>query len=133
MVISNLTTVIKVRKISTIQPIFFLLFIFSFVLVIIRRILMCLEIYRGGRKFGFLSLPPLGCVPFTRTLKVRNTGSCYEEITALAKLHNEAFPKVLQKLQHQLNGFRYSIADVYTAFSERINNPSKYGMSCPFL
>ena len=76
---------------------------------------------------------PLGCIPFARALKAGNTGSCYEEITALAKLHNEAFPKVLQKLEHQLNGFRYSITDVYTAFSERINNPSKYGMSCLFL
>ncbi|XP_059456462.1 GDSL esterase/lipase 1-like isoform X2 [Corylus avellana] len=86
------------------------------------------EIYKeGGRKFGFLSLPPLGCVPFTRALKPGNTGACFEEITALAKLHNAAFLKVLQTLERQLNGFRYSIADVYTAFSERINNPSKYG------
>ncbi|KAE7998989.1 hypothetical protein FH972_003477 [Carpinus fangiana] len=86
------------------------------------------EIYKeGGRKFGFLNLPPLGCVPSLRALKAGNTGACHEEITALAKLHNEAFPKVLQKLQRQLNGFRYSIADAYTAFSERIDNPSKYG------
>jgi hypothetical protein len=68
-----------------------------------------------------------------RALKARNTGACYEEITALVKLHNEAFPKVLQKLQPQLNGFRYSIADVYSSLSESINNPSKYGMSCPFF
>jgi hypothetical protein len=76
---------------------------------------------------------PLGCLPFTKVLKPGNTGACIEEITALAKLHNKALTKVLQKLERQLNGFRYSIADGYTAFSERINNPSKYGMSCPFL
>jgi hypothetical protein len=80
-----------------------------------------------------VTLPPSGCVPFARALKAGNTGECYEEITAIAKLHNEAFPKVLQKLQRQLNGFRYSIADVYTYFSESINNPSKYSMSCPFF
>ncbi|XP_059458285.1 GDSL esterase/lipase 2-like [Corylus avellana] len=86
------------------------------------------EIYKeGGRKFGFLSMPPLGCLPSTRALKPGNTGACFEGMTALAKLHNEAFPKVLQKLERQLSGFRYSIADGYSAFSERINNPSKYG------
>jgi hypothetical protein len=78
-------------------------------------------------------MPPLGCLPFTRALKAGNTGTCLDGMTALAKLHNKALPKVLQKLERQLNGFRYSIADGYTAFSERINNPSKYGMSCPFL
>jgi phospholipase/lecithinase/hemolysin len=75
----------------------------------------------------------LGCVPSLRALKAGNAGEYYEEITAIAKLHNEAFPKVLQKLQRQLNGFRYSIADAYTAFSERIDNPSKYGRSCAFF
>jgi hypothetical protein len=40
MVIGNLTTVIKVRKISTINSTY-LLFIFSFLLVTIKRILMC--------------------------------------------------------------------------------------------
>ncbi|XP_059456463.1 GDSL esterase/lipase 1-like [Corylus avellana] len=86
------------------------------------------EIYKeGGRKFGFVSVPPLGCVPFARALKPGNTGACFEELTALAELHNAAFPKVLQKLERRLNGFRYSFADVYTSFSESINNPSKYG------
>ncbi len=36
---------------------------------------------------------------------------------------------MLQKLERELNGLKYSIADLYVALSERINNPSKYGMS----
>ncbi|KAE8077002.1 hypothetical protein FH972_015612 [Carpinus fangiana] len=88
------------------------------------------EIHKeGGRKFGFLSMQPLGCLPSKRetTSKTGSIGACEEEITTLAKLHNKAFSEVLEKLERQLNGFKYSITNWYTAFSERINNPSKYG------
>ncbi|KAK4592197.1 hypothetical protein RGQ29_016633 [Quercus rubra] len=86
------------------------------------------EIYKkGGRKYAFLGLPPLGCVPFAKALKPGNTDACMEEITALVKLHNKALSKVLPMLQSELKGFKYSIADLYTFLSERIDNPSKYG------
>ena len=52
-----------------------------------------------------------------------------EELTTLAKLHNRALSKVLLKLESQLKGFKYSLADFYSFFIERINSPSKYGMS----
>lgn len=82
-----------------------------------------------------MSMQPLGCLPCKReiTPKTGNNGACEKEITTLAKLHNKAFSEVLEKLERQLNGFKYSITNWYTAFSERINNPSKYGMSCAFL
>ncbi|GMY22673.1 GDSL esterase/lipase 1-like [Fagus crenata] len=88
------------------------------------------EIYKiGGRKFAFLGLPPLGCFPLMRALKQGNTSACMEDITTLVKLHNKALSEVLPKLQSQLKGFKYSIADLYTLFSERIDNPSKYGFT----
>ncbi len=81
------------------------------------------EIYKkGGRKFAIPNLVPLGCLPFARALNP-DTGACFQEITALAKLHNEALSKVLQKLESQLHGFKYSIADSYSSLSESINNP----------
>ncbi|XP_059638941.1 GDSL esterase/lipase 2-like isoform X2 [Cornus florida] len=84
------------------------------------------EIYKkGGRKFGFLSLGPLGCSPSIRALNYsRNAG---EEITSLVKLHNKALSKTLHRLERQLEGFMYSNFNFYTPFSERIDNPSKYG------
>ncbi|XP_075646454.1 GDSL esterase/lipase 1-like isoform X2 [Castanea sativa] len=86
------------------------------------------EIYKkGGRKYAFLGLPPLGCVPLIKALKPGNTDACMEEITELVKLHNKALSKVLPKLQSELKGFKYSIADLYTFLSERIDNPSTYG------
>ncbi|KAF7124646.1 hypothetical protein RHSIM_Rhsim12G0212600 [Rhododendron simsii] len=84
------------------------------------------EIYKaGGRKFGFVSLGPLGCLPLVRALNP--AGECGQEVTALVKLHNTAFSKVLKKLEIQLQGFKYSNFDFYNSATERIENPSKYG------
>ncbi|XP_030967008.1 GDSL esterase/lipase 1-like [Quercus lobata] len=88
------------------------------------------EIYKkGGRKYVFLGLPPAGCAPSIKALIPGNTGACMEELTALAKLHNRALSKVFPKLESQVKGFKYSLADFYSFFIERINSPSKYGMS----
>ena len=78
-------------------------------------------------------MAPLGCLPIARALSPDNTGACVEELSTLAKLHNEALSKSLQELENQLDGFKYAIADTYTSLSESINNPSKYGMSIIFV
>ena len=74
-------------------------------------------------------MSPLGCLPLARALIPGNTGACKQELTALAILHNKALSEVLQKLENELSGFKYSITDAYTILSERINSPLKYGMS----
>ncbi|KAK9923825.1 hypothetical protein M0R45_032225 [Rubus argutus] len=74
------------------------------------------EIYReGGRKFGFLSLWRIGCVPYMK----ESTGACKEEITALAKSHNATLSNVLKKLETELEGFRYAEPDFYTSVSRK--------------
>ena len=78
----------------------------------------------------FLGLPPLGCIPSERALK---QGACMEEILTLVKLHNKVLSEVLPKLESQLKGFKYAIADFYTFLSERMDNPSKYGMSLSLI
>lgn len=88
------------------------------------------EIYKkGGRKYVFLGLPPLGCVPYIKAQIPGNTGACMEELTTLVKLHNKALSIVLLKLESQLKGFKYSLADFYSFCTERINSPSKYGFT----
>ncbi|PRQ51719.1 putative carboxylesterase [Rosa chinensis] len=87
------------------------------------------EIYKkGGRNFGFLSLDPLGCLPFARAVEQEQKGhGCFEEITPYVKLHNKALPKLLQKLETKLKGFRYSLSDYNEFLRDRMNHPSKYG------
>ncbi|KAF3451970.1 hypothetical protein FNV43_RR08066 [Rhamnella rubrinervis] len=85
------------------------------------------EIYDiGGRKFGFPSLWPLECVPYARVLEVENSGACFDRVAPYEELHNKQLSKLLQKLQRDLKGFRYSIPDFHTLLEEMINHPSKY-------
>ncbi|CAB4302690.1 unnamed protein product [Prunus armeniaca] len=86
------------------------------------------EIYReGGRNFGFLGLDPLGCLPYSRAIVQGESGACFDEITPYVKLHNKAISELLQKLESELEGFRYSLSQIYEFLIERINHPSKYG------
>lgn len=84
---------------------------------------------KGGRKFGFLSLSPLGCLPALRALnpKASEDGGCLEEACALALAHNNALSTVLRSLEHMMKGFKYSNSNFYNWLHDRINNPSKYG------
>lgn len=86
------------------------------------------EVYeRGGRKFGFLNLGPLGCLPGIRILEPEINGGCLEDASTLAKLHNEALSKMLSELENQLKDFRYALYDFHTNLKERMDHPSKYG------
>lgn len=81
---------------------------------------------KGGRKFGFLSLGPLGCLPALRALNPE--GGCLEAASALAFAHNNALSSVLSSLQLALPGFAYSNSNFYDWLHDRIVNPTAYGM-----
>ncbi|KAH1196245.1 GDSL esterase/lipase 5 [Glycine max] len=81
----------------------------------------------GGRKFGVFNLPAVGCVPFVKALVNGSKGSCVEEASALAKLHNSVLSVELEKLKKQLKGFKYSYVNYFNLTFDVINNPSKYG------
>ncbi|KAK4352779.1 hypothetical protein RND71_028297 [Anisodus tanguticus] len=86
-------------------------------------------IYKGGRKFAFIALGPLGCAPGSRALNFQQgnkNGNCIEELNTLAKIHNSALAKMLKQLEQQLPGFKYSLFDFFKVATERIDNPSKY-------
>ncbi|XP_039053064.1 GDSL esterase/lipase 5-like [Hibiscus syriacus] len=86
------------------------------------------EIYRrGGRKFAFINLPELGCVPGMRIIKTDNNGSCLEEASRLATLHNIALSKLLFELEKRFKGFKYSLFDLNANLRQRMRHPSKYG------
>ncbi|XP_028795851.1 GDSL esterase/lipase 5-like [Neltuma alba] len=80
----------------------------------------------GGRKFGFLSLGPLGCLPALRALNPE--GGCLEAASALALAHNNALSSVLASLQLALPAFSYSDSNFYDWLHDRIHNPATYGL-----
>ncbi|XP_021716074.1 GDSL esterase/lipase 5-like [Chenopodium quinoa] len=84
------------------------------------------EIYNtGGRKFAFLNVPKIGCVPVSRISNA--DGECNTEPSEYAMLHNRALFHVLEELKMKLPGFKYSFYDFYTCAQQRIDYPSKYG------
>ncbi|KAK6236623.1 GDSL lipase/esterase - like 10 [Theobroma cacao] len=83
---------------------------------------------KGARKFGFLSLSPLGCLPALRASNFKdNEGKCLEAASALARAHNDALNAVLTNLEHILPGLKYCNSNFYEWLDDRMNNPSKYG------
>ncbi|KAK9756057.1 hypothetical protein RND81_01G070300 [Saponaria officinalis] len=85
------------------------------------------EIYKmGGRKFGFLNIPPVGCIPALKLIADAN-GECLKDAITFARLHNEAIFHALKLLANKLPGFKYSLYDFYTSTLQRMKHPSKYG------
>ncbi|KAG6581785.1 GDSL esterase/lipase 1, partial [Cucurbita argyrosperma subsp. sororia] len=81
----------------------------------------------GGRKFAFLGVGDIGCVPLVKAVLLQGKDECSENITQLVTLHNKHLYKALQHLEKELEGFVYSYADLYTSANQISNNPSKYG------
>ncbi|XP_073226947.1 GDSL lipase-like isoform X2 [Cicer arietinum] len=81
----------------------------------------------GGRKFGVLNQPSTGCFPVIKAVVNGTKGSCLEEYSTLAKLHNNLLVVELHKLKKQIKGFKYSYFNFFDFSFEVITNPSKYG------
>ncbi|XP_047164887.1 GDSL lipase-like [Vigna umbellata] len=83
---------------------------------------------KGARKFGFLSLSPLGCLPALRSLNPESDkGGCFEAASALGLAHNNALSNVLTSLKEVLEGFMYSNSNFFDWLLDRIDNPTNYG------
>ncbi|KDP36037.1 hypothetical protein JCGZ_10003 [Jatropha curcas] len=87
-----------------------------------------LDIYEaGGRKFAFQNVAPIGCLPMVKQTFNCTPDQYAQEPLHLARQHNLALSKALNKLQRDLKDFKYSIFDYFTEIGNMIDNPSKYG------
>nr|GMC79841.1 GDSL esterase/lipase 1-like [Ipomoea batatas] len=84
----------------------------------------------GGRKFVIYSVAPLGCIPFSRALKLQQTNrtGCFKELHVLTEMHNKALPRKLINLEKTLQGFKCSYFDFFTVVNNAIDHPSRYGL-----
>ena len=71
---------------------------------------------------------PLGCLPYAWAFEGGNKGACFDRVTPYEELHNKQLSELLQKLQSDLKGFKYSLPDFHTLLDQMINHPSKYGI-----
>ncbi|CAN1287315.1 GDSL esterase/lipase 5 [Linum perenne] len=86
------------------------------------------EIYEmGGRKFVFMNVPTLGCLPAMRLLMNRGSSCSDDRVSELAKLHNAALSMVLPQMGREMKGFKYSLFDFSRSLHRRMTRPSNYG------
>ncbi|KAK7352228.1 hypothetical protein VNO80_17647 [Phaseolus coccineus] len=86
------------------------------------------EIYQlGARRIGVLSAPPIGCVPFQRTILGGIVRKCAEKYNDAAKLFNDKLEKELASLNRNLPNARMVYLDVYSPLLDIIVNYQNYG------
>ncbi|CAI9272261.1 unnamed protein product [Lactuca saligna] len=75
----------------------------------------------GARKFGVISVPPIGCCPIARSFSpVRD---CAKEPNDLAIAFYTPLESLLKNLSSTLEGFKYSLGNAYNMTMNIIENP----------
>ncbi|XP_010266001.1 PREDICTED: GDSL esterase/lipase EXL3-like [Nelumbo nucifera] len=86
------------------------------------------ELYElGARKIAVLNTPPVGCVPFQRTLGGGKNRECAEKFNFAARLLNSKLSSLLNSLNHKLPEIRLVYIDFYSSLLDIIQRPHNYG------
>ena len=81
----------------------------------------------GAKKFGIVSLPPLGCLPFERTWHgAGRKGNCAEYMNEEASIFNMDLKKLLTKM-NETDGIRIAYLDSYMLLLSASTHPARYG------
>ncbi|XP_058743603.1 GDSL esterase/lipase APG-like [Vicia villosa] len=83
----------------------------------------------GARKIGVNSLPPLGCLPATRTLFGHHEKGCVERINTDAQGFNKKMNSTASNLQKQLPGLKIVVFDIYKPLYDLVQKPSNFGFA----
>ncbi|KAL5196394.1 hypothetical protein ABZP36_008393 [Zizania latifolia] len=82
----------------------------------------------GGRRFVFVGVPPIGCLPLVRTLLRTGTTRCHESFNLLATSFNKKLVEVVRLLKNEPD-FRATFVDVYTTIGMATVDPSNFGLT----
>ncbi|KAH9312030.1 hypothetical protein KI387_027065, partial [Taxus chinensis] len=88
------------------------------------------EIYScGARRIAVAGLPPLGCLPLERTLRILRRGDgCVNELNQHAIQFNIKLQTLIASLKSKLAGLRIVYADIYSQLIDMEQNPNKYDL-----
>lgn len=81
----------------------------------------------GAKKIGFIGLPPMGCLPWARTLAGGLSRNCDQNRNNAAKLYNSKMPGVLRNIQKKYQGSNIIFLQIYDIMINMIQNPTNYG------
>ncbi|KAK3018051.1 hypothetical protein RJ639_005176 [Escallonia herrerae] len=79
----------------------------------------------GARKFGIISVPPIGCCPAVRVYN--SSGGCVDPVNAIARAFYKAADALLQHFSSEFKGVKYSLANAYHMTMSIIDNPIANG------
>ncbi|TVU12948.1 hypothetical protein EJB05_46615 [Eragrostis curvula] len=82
----------------------------------------------GGRRFVFVGLPPMGCLPIVRTLLGTGSERCDARLNQLAVSFNSKLVQLLNILNYQ-NQIKTSYIDAYAIINDATAEPNKFGLS----
>ncbi|KAF8405488.1 hypothetical protein HHK36_010395 [Tetracentron sinense] len=80
----------------------------------------------GARKFGIISVPPIGCCPSLRALNP--TGGCVEDLNDYARAFFSTTEALFSKLSSEFKGMTYSLGNAYEMTMNVIENPLPFGL-----
>ncbi|PSS31566.1 GDSL esterase/lipase [Actinidia chinensis var. chinensis] len=78
----------------------------------------------GARKFGIISVPPIGCCPSQRIFNP--TGGCLEGQNDFARVFHSALGTLMSKLSSELPKMKYSLGNTYEMTMNVIQNPRTF-------
>ncbi|GJX99680.1 GDSL esterase/lipase-like protein [Tanacetum coccineum] len=81
----------------------------------------------GARKFGIISVPPIGCCPSQRIHNI--TGGCFEIQNTFAQAFHSSLDALLKKLSCKLTGMKYSLGNSYEMTINVINYPQQFNLT----
>ncbi|KAL5541618.1 hypothetical protein UlMin_009328 [Ulmus minor] len=86
------------------------------------------ELYAlGARKFAVLSTCPVGCLPFSRTIRGGLRRKCDEEMNNAVQLFNVKLSSVLDSLNRELPASKFVYIDFYNPILDLVQQPNKFG------
>jgi len=86
------------------------------------------EIYElGARKIAVFSAPPVGCVPYHRTLSGGIERKCIEKYNNAVMFFNDKLSQEIHSLNQKLPNSRIAYIDVYHPLLDIIVNHQNYG------
>ncbi|XP_078437667.1 GDSL esterase/lipase At3g14820-like [Wolffia australiana] len=81
----------------------------------------------GARRIGFVSLPPIGCIPSQRTLGGGVERDCEPRRNEAAEMFNSEMTELLNSLSAKYPGSRIVFLDIYSPLLDMIKHPQSYG------
>lgn len=86
----------------------------------------------GARRIGVFNTPPMGCVPFQRTMAGGIERNCVKEYNDASAFFNNKLSLGIDSFNHNFPNSRVVYMDVYSPLLEVILNNQQYG-NLPYL